>query len=108
MPNCEKGDTAVVVLNKHPTLNTWVDNDLVGRFVKCVEEMHRDVTGPMWRIEEPIRTQATERMRLADGRLLHPGDWYIALGMPDWCLQPIRPNKKPEAIPAPSIELTHQ
>lgn len=109
MTNCQRGDTAIVVRTKHPQAEIFIDASFLGRPVTVVDVAYvHPLYGVMWVLETPVKTTATERSRMRDGRIFEVGDEYETTGLPDWCLQPIRPNKKPEAIPAPSTELTHQ
>ena len=91
MANCKVGDIAVIVRVLHPdmepNLGGWVRIDAPGPSTE---------QGPSW----ALTTMST--MTNGYGKYFPPG-WKAHCQ--DVCLQPIRPPKPPEELPAPPVEL---
>lgn len=89
--NCKPGDIAFVVRVGHPDMAPNI-----GAMVRTVTIHHEGSYGPSW--EVITMSQTVDGM----GNEFPPGKQATA---PDMFLQPIRPPKPPEEIPAPSVEL---
>jgi hypothetical protein len=89
--NCKPGDMAFVVRVGDPAMAPNV-----GAMVRVVQLDHIGSFGPTW--EVITMSQTVDSF----GNAYPPGKQATA---PDVFLQPIRPPKPPEALPAPSIEL---
>lgn len=89
--NCKPGDMAFIVRVLHPDMAPNV-----GAMVRVVDKGEDRGVGPMWNV---ITMSPTVD---GIGGSFPPG---IQATAPDICLQPIRPPKPPEELPAPSVEL---